>query len=358
MKIASFFSGIGGLDLGFEQAGFETVWANEVEPDAARTYRHNFPNAILDSRSIIEISPGTIPAVDGIIGGPPCQSWSVAGAHRGDSDPRGALIWNYVDAIREMQPLFFVLENVPGLIAANHRAALVRLFSKLTSSGYRVSYGVLDAKDYGVAQSRRRVFFVGYRNDLKGFFSAPPSDGKMVNLGEALTGLPSGFAVPLKAADRNFSETEPFQANHYLDQDHYSFIYMSRNRVRKLSDFAFTVQASGQHAQIHPSAPRMEFVEKDVYRFKPGLEKLYRRISIRESARIQSFPDGYHFLYTSVAKGYKMVGNAVPVNLGKSVASQIKLDLTGDNHSSETYGSGNLLRFDDFRNSLPFALSA
>lgn len=327
MRIASFFAGIGGLDLGFEQAGFSTVWANENNRDAAEVYRANFPDVQLDTRSLENIDLSDVPDdLDGFIGGPPCQSWSVAGARRGENDPRGAVLWNYVAVIEAKRPSFFVLENVPGMMSSSHRKSYRLLLSRFSDSGYNIAHGILNAKNYGTAQARKRLFIVGYRSELGGRFSTPDRSSEKT-LRDVLRGLDVADAIPVRQADRDFPESQPVTANHYLVQDHFSYIYMSRNRVPSWDGLAFTVQASCGHAQIHPSAPAMERVEKDVFRFAEGHERAYRRISVREAARIQSFPDDFLIKYDALAKGYRMVGNAVPVSLARAVASRISSDL-------------------------------
>lgn len=318
---------MGGLDLGFSQAGFQTIWANEIDLEAARTYQRNFPETVVDTRKIDDIPLDDIPDdADGFIGGPPCQSWSIAGARKGDDDPRGKVLWTYVKAIETKKPSFFVLENVPGLSASNHKLAYKRLLFRLSEAGYQLAHGVLNAADYGAPQSRKRLFIVGYKREFRTKFSRPTPLTKQVSLSEALKGLDFKDAVPLEGKDRNFDQTAPIQGNHYLDQKHFSYIYMSRNRVPLMSGLAFTVQASGQHAQIHPHAPPMTKVGKDQFIFQEGSEARYRRISIRESARIQTFPDSFILDYSSVAKGYRMVGNAVPITLAKAVADQVLAD--------------------------------
>ena len=112
-------------------------------------------------------------------------------------------------------------------------------------------------------------------------------------------------------------------------------MFMSRNRVRSWDEQSFTIQAGGRHAPIHPQAPKMEFVEKDVRIFVPKYEHLYRRLSVRECARIQTFPDDFIFYYKKVAAGYKMIGNAVPVNLAKFLANSIKEQLKANKNKAE-----------------------
>ena len=115
--------------------------------------------------------------------------------------------------------------------------------------------------------------------------------------------------------------------NHEYMTGDFSTIYMSRNRVRDWDEQSFTIQAGGRHAPIHPQAPKMKFVEQNVRIFVPGKEELYRRLSVRECARIQTFPDNFTFYYNNIAAGYKMIGNAVPVNLAKFLAESIKSQL-------------------------------
>ena len=102
-------------------------------------------------------------------------------------------------------------------------------------------------------------------------------------------------------------------------------MFMSRNRVRDWDSPSFTIQAGGRHAPLHPQAPRMEKIGKDEWRFKPGFEDQYRRLSVRECARVQTFPDDFEFVYTNVADGYKMIGNAVPVTFAEHLATQVKV---------------------------------
>ena len=124
MKVISLFSGCGGLDLGFKKSGFKILWANEFDKTIIPTFRKNFPKVELDSRNIIDIDFSDVPDCDGIIGGPPCQSWSAAGKLRGINDPRGQLFFEYVRVIEEKKPKFFLAENVPGLLSKRNSESL------------------------------------------------------------------------------------------------------------------------------------------------------------------------------------------------------------------------------------------
>lgn len=331
MKIVSLFSGCGGLDLGFSQAGFDIVWANEYDRQIWRTYEKNHVNTYLDKRSILDIDPKEIPNCDGVIGGPPCQSWSEAGALRGIDDQRGQLFFNFIAILREKQPYFFVAENVSGMLMSRHRTALATIITMFKDCGYQVQFKLLEASEYGVPQTRKRVFFVGFKEDLKISFSFPTPITLVnkITLADAIYDL-KDTAVPAK--NNNDSNKELlFFFNHEYMIGGFSSIYMSRNRVRNWDEVSFTIQAGGRHAPIHPQAPKMELVCKDKRIFKPGKEHLYRRLTVRECARIQTFPDDFIFYYDKVSSGYKMVGNAVPVRLANVLAEKIINSLSRQN---------------------------
>lgn len=319
MKVASFFSGAGGLDLGFEKAGFEIIFANEYDKSIWDTYKENFTSTVLDTRSIVDIDSSDVPDCDGIIGGPPCQSWSEAGALRGIEDNRGQLFFEFIRMIKDKQPKFFLAENVSGMLASRHSEALENIKSLFTDCGYTLSFKLLNAKNFGVPQDRKRVFFIGIRNDLNKKFVFPNEVETQPVLKDAISDL-ADSAVP--AGDKNHSNPKAINNNEYMTGD-FSTIYMSRNRVRAWNESSFTIQAGGRHAPIHPNAPKMIKLEKNKQIFAPGFEKEYRRMSVRECARVQTFPDTHKFIYKRVADGYKMVGNAVPVNLAMELASAI-----------------------------------
>ncbi|SMG64931.1 modification methylase HaeIII (cytosine-specificmethyltransferase HaeIII) [methanotrophic bacterial endosymbiont of Bathymodiolus sp.] len=324
MKIVSFFSGAGGLDLGFKKAGFDVIWANEYDKEIWETYRRNHPKTILDQRSIVDIPGDEVPDCDGIIGGPPCQSWSEAGAARGIKDKRGQLFYDFIRILEAKQPKFFLAENVSGMLISKHKGALEGISGlfKRAGMGYNLSFDMLNACDYNVPQDRKRVFFIGIRKDLDLFFEFPKEKFPKIDLLTAIGDLKDN-AIP--ALEKNNSNgRDCFISNHEYMIGGFSSIYMSRNRVREWDQQSFTIQAGGRHAPIHPQAPKMELVEKNKRIFIPGEENLYRRLSVRECARIQTFPDDFVFHYKKIAAGYKMIGNAVPVNLALFLAKNIK----------------------------------
>ena len=327
MKLVSFFGGAGGLDLGFSKAGFECIWANEFDKEIWETYEKNHLKTILDKRSITDISFDEVPNCDGIIGGPPCQSWSEAGSLKGIGDKRGQLFFDFIRILNKKQPLFFLAENVSGMLLPVHKQALENIKLMFQECGYNLSFQLLNASDFGVPQDRKRVFFVGYRNDLGIKFKFPSGNTvfEKITLKDAIGDLKDSALPALKGNYTNGKNCKT--PNHEYMTGGFSTIFMSRNRVRNWDEVSYTIQAGGRHAPLHPQAPKMIFVEQNKRIFVPGKENLYRRLSVRECARIQTFPDNFIFYYKNIATGYKMVGNAVPVRLATAIAKTIKQDL-------------------------------
>ncbi len=323
MKIISLFSGAGGLDKGFEKAGFKTIWANEFDKQIWDTYKYNFPKTHLNTKSITEIKIEEIPECDGIIGGPPCQSWSAAGALRGIDDPRGKLFHHFIRILNAKKPSFFLAENVAGMLAPRHSDALTNIKKMFRGCGYDLYYELLNVKDYEVPQDRKRIIFIGFRSDLNIIYSFPKKKTKNLTLKDAIWDLRTN---PKPALNKNYANKNDRRKikNHEYMIGGFSPIYMSRNRVRKWDEPSFTIQAGGRHAPLHPKAPKMKKIEKDIHEFVKGKEKLYRRLSVRECARIQTFPDDFIFIYDQISAGYKMIGNAVPCHFAKLLARSIK----------------------------------
>ena len=325
MKILSLFSGCGGLDLGFEKAGFDIPIANEFDKNIWKTFEVNHPQTKLLKEDIRKIDAKTLPKdIDGIIGGPPCQSWSEAGSLKGIEDDRGKLFFEYIRILKSVQPKFFLAENVSGMLADRHSEAVKNIIKMFEECGYDVSLTLVNAKDYGVAQERKRVFYIGFRKDLNIKFDFPKGstedDNNKITLRDIIWDLQDS-AVP--AGEKNQHNPNAINNNEYFIGS-YSPIFMSRNRVKSWDEQAFTVQASGRQCQIHPQAPKMIKVDKNDCRFVEGKENLYRRMTIREVPRVQGVPDNFKFVYNNTNDAYKMIGNAVPVNLAYEVACAIK----------------------------------
>lgn len=328
MKIVSLFAGAGGLDLGFSNAGFDVVWANEYDKDIWKTYEKNHPKTFLDKRSITQIPNEDVPECDGIIGGPPCQSWSEAGSMRGIEDNRGQLFFDFIRLLEAKQPYFFLAENVSGMLLLRHKEALenIKNHFKKAGIGYDLHFKMLNAKDFKVPQDRKRVFFIGFRSDLKVDFKFPKGFNELIPLSKAIGDLTENVLSAKNGKNENNGNCAV--PNHEYMDGSFSSIFMSRNRVRSWDEVSFTIQAGARHAPLHPQAPKMKFIEQNKREFVKGKEHLYRRLSVRECARIQTFPDNFIFHYDNISAGYKMIGNAVPVRLAYYLAVEIKKSLS------------------------------
>ncbi|MBO5828086.1 MAG: DNA cytosine methyltransferase [Paludibacteraceae bacterium] len=331
MQLISLFSGAGGLDLGFHKAGFTTIIANEYDAKICPTFRSNFPTTNLIEGDIRKINENEFPlGITGIIGGPPCQSWSEGGSLKGIEDERGQLFYEYIRILKKTQPYFFVAENVSGMLAARHTSAVREFMHLFDKAGYDVQFKLLNANDYDVPEDRERVFYIGFRKDLKVTdFKYPVPSLYKPTLKDSIWDLKDN-AIP--ALEKNKTNGDKcIIPNHEYFIGSFSPIFMSRNRVRSWDEPGFTVQASGRQCQLHPQAPKMIKIEQNKQIFVPGKENLYRRMTVREVARIQTFPDDFKFIYNDVNIGYKMVGNAVPVNLAYHIAKEIKITLRKNN---------------------------
>jgi DNA (cytosine-5)-methyltransferase 1 len=303
MKVVSLFSGAGGLDLGFIEVGHEIVWANDNFEDAVNTYRFNIGDHII-LKDIEEIASGQIPDCDIVIGGFPCQGFSVANMKRDPSDTRNKLYKEMLRIIKDKRPAFFLAENVKGILSLGKGMVLEVVLTDFRSCGYKVKYKVLNAADYGVPQNRERVFFLGIRSDLQFEIDFPspthdnPASGlslwkkPWVTIGEALRNIPE-------------PEDAPNLPNHTYSKYKLRFNKYLGHRTIDPNKPAPTVTARGDGrggvvVLHHP--------------------KNHRRMSARELAITQSFPVNYVF---SGARSsvYRQIGNAVPPLLAKALAS-------------------------------------
>jgi len=303
MDVVSIFSGCGGFDLGFQMAGCNVIFANDTYSKACETYDQNFSVSPVNC-DIREVEK--FPEAEILIGCYPCQGFSLYGK-RNMNDTRNFLFLEFSRALGEVNPKFFVTENVKGLIFRYGREMLRRMLIAFSKRGYNTFWKLLDAKDYGVPQNRERVFIVGIRKDLKMDYNFPkPTHGNglkpYVAIRDAIGDLP-----------------EPNEGEYYAGS--YSSHYMSRNRRRGWDETSYTIQASGRHAPLHPSSPEPIKVGKDRFVFPNGKEKP-RRFSARECARIQTFPDDFKF-YGPLRSKYQQIGNAVPPLLSKKIAESL-----------------------------------
>jgi len=300
LTLVSLFAGAGGLDLGFENMGFKTIWANDIDPDACTTHS-NWSTANVVCGDISKIDFCDIPESDVIAGGFPCQGFSLAGPRKID-DSRNGLYKYFVKLVEEKQPLAFVAENVKGILTLGNGMIIEAIIQDFSSRGYNVYPQLLNAADYGVPQDRWRVVLFGFRKDMNVTdFSFPKPFQKKVVLSDILWDFP----------DPNPED--------YLEGS-FSSRYMSRNRKRNWDQVSFTIPAMGKQIALHPSSPDMIKVDKDLWAF--GDTSTTRRLSWQEAAAIQTFPRNMFFSGNLVSK-YKQIGNAVPVKLAEIIALQI-----------------------------------
>lgn len=295
----SLFCGAGGLDLGFEQVGFRTIWANDFDKDACKTHQ-NWSGAKVCCGDISKISTSDIPDSDIILGGFPCQGFSLSGPRKID-DSRNILYKQYVRIVKEKQPKAFIGENVKGLLTMGDGAIIDAIIAEFSECGYDVFYKLVNARDFGVPQDRERVIICGFRKDLgvKDFELPVPRNMRMT-MKEALAGMPEPKEGEVCTAP-------------------YSSRYMSRNRKRGWDEVSYTIPAMAKQVTLHPSSPDMVKIDKDEWHFGNGIT---RRFSYKEAAAIQTFPKNIEF-YGDLTSKYKQIGNAVPVKLAEYVAMQI-----------------------------------
>ncbi|MCR5084775.1 MAG: DNA (cytosine-5-)-methyltransferase [Succinivibrionaceae bacterium] len=300
---ASLFCGAGGLDIGFERAGFRTIWANDFDPDACSTHR-SWSSATVACGDIGLVDLSDIPDTDIILGGFPCQGFSLSGPRKVD-DSRNTLYKHYVRIVRSKRPLAFVGENVKGLLSMADGKIFEAIVEQFSECGYRIFHRLLNASGYGVPEDRERVIIVGLRKDLKiRTFDFPAPSLTRITLREALKDIPDP------------SPDEVCQAP-------YSSRYMSRNRKRGWDQVSFTIPAMAKQVALWPGSPDMVKLDRDLWRFGEGHT---RRLSWREAAAIQTFPRDLVFSgdLTSI---YKQIGNAVPCNLAEAIARQLNRTL-------------------------------
>lgn len=327
------FAGAGGLALGLEMAGFNHIGLIEFDKSAAATLKHNRPQWNVLCEDVEQVANRDLELefnikkqeLDLLSGGAPCQSFSYAGKRLGLEDTRGTMFYHYATFLNKLQPKMFLFENVKGLLSHDKGETFKTILGIFEDQGYEVQYKVLNAIDYGVAQKRERLIVIGIRNDLKTKinFNFPIKYEYKLNLRDVLKNVPqSECAKYSKEKEKIFElvppggywrDIDPDIAKEYMK----SCWYMGGGRtgiLRRLSldEPSLTVLTTPQMKQTERCHP---------------LE--VRPFSVRENARIQSFPDEWEFIGTVAAK-YKQIGNAVPCNLAKEVGLEIIKSLGGN----------------------------
>ncbi|MGB0343090.1 MAG: DNA cytosine methyltransferase [Parvibaculales bacterium] len=353
MKTLSFFSGCLGLDLGLQQAGFETLLLCENDPQAAATIARNKPRIPMiadimnhDAASILKAAKATQNDIDIIVGGPPCQTFSTAGKRASFTDPRGNAFLHFIQIIAAIRPKYFIIENVRGLLSAAlaHRphiergagfpplqneerpgSALNLVLDKLAATGYTISFNLYNTANYGVPQKRERLIIMGCLDGRKIPY-LPPTHSQ-----SGLWGLEEWVSFGNVAGDLNHDEQE--------------YVNFPEKRLKY-----YAMLSAGQHWRDLPKEIIREAMGAS-YNAKGGKTGFYRRISwdepsptlvthpampatdlchperqrplsVEEYKRIQQFPDDYELVGTTLQK-YKQIGNAVPVGFGKQIGELV-----------------------------------
>lgn len=340
----SIFTGAGGLDIGFGQAGFETVWANELNSDACETFEHHHGPNIIRHGDLHDFLPELqeLMTPDVLIGGPPCQGFSVAG-YMDLNDPRSELVFTYMDALRRLKPRAFVLENVKALAAlAKFRPIRERLMREARAAGYNVGLFVVRASDFGVPQGRERMLLVGFKEGRpQDFFAnlrtqravAPTVRETISHLGPI--GSPTNPRVckaKVTIARQPVLRSSPYAGMLFNGQgrpvnpDGYASTLpasMGGNRTPILDEEQ--LYGDGQAWVVGYHAALMKGSSPLDQKFAPAR---LRRITIDEAAAIQTFPRSFKFIGRS-SSVYAQIGNAVPCELARRVAMALRAVLEG-----------------------------
>lgn len=312
LRTVSLFSGSGGLDLGFSQSGFPIIWAVDNFADAVHTYAENLGNHIVKA-NLEDIPSSKIPECELVIGGFPCQGFSIANMKRHPGDGRNKMYMQFLRVVADKRPMLFLAENVKGILSLARGGVFDQILRDFRANGYRIVHCVLNAADFGVPQRRERVFILGLREDLTFshvHFPPTPTHGRAQasqslfqlrpwrSVGDALSGLP-----------------EPHE-------QHTLFNHVASNYKLRFNGYL-------GHRRVDPEMPSPTVTARGddrggvVILHHPGN---HRRLTVREAALIQSFPIDFEFHGTKTS-AYRQVANAVPPLLAMKIADAIKLTI-------------------------------
>lgn len=310
MRVGSLFSGIGGIDLGFEQAGFNVSWAIEKDAAACKTYKFNFPNTNLIENDIRNVSPKNLESIDVLVAGFPCQSFSIAGKQRGLSDPRGHLFYEIGRFITAHKPRFVFLENVPNLIDHDNGRTFQVVHNVLSELDYSIRYRVLRASNYGnVPQIRDRIYIVAFREQQDcDCFMYPEEQQSCLKIEAVLDR--SDKKHPVYYYDNH---DEFGQKAFFIVKDLASIYRVFNNDIKIIKDHmcpTLTASMGTKKNQVP--------LVRDNY----GV----RKITIQECLDFQGFPKNFKFPHSiTLNDAYKQIGNSVCVPVIKRIAEQIKI---------------------------------
>lgn len=345
MKVIDLFAGVGGLSLGFSQAGFEVVYANEYDKSIAAAYQKNHPKTIVDSTDIRDVNFEKVfrpyqGKVDVVVGGPPCQGFSQKGKRIGINDKRNFMFQQFVKVVKIVEPEFFLLENVPNILSSENGYFGKQIIDTFTKLGYEVTAKVLKAENFGVPQTRRRAVFLGRKGKLN--FELPDSNGKRTTVSDAIDDLPqlksgegkneqSYARAPQNSFQKSMRVKSSGVRNHLATK--HSKVALERLTFISLNGTKDDLPARHRTKSIHSGTwTRLKpngFSRTITTRFDTPSSGQFtlpfqdRCLTVREAARLQSFPDNFIF-YGPKTNQMLQVGNAVPPMMAYEIAKSIK----------------------------------
>ena len=337
MNVVDLFAGCGGLSNGFEQAGFKVVLGIDNDADASKTFLLNHKNSKYLLKDIRKVTHKDIKEkigntkVDVVIGGPPCQGFSLSGK-RAFIDPRNSLYLEYFRIVDMLNPKVSIIENVPGLASLYDGKALESIKREFSKRGYNVVHKILKADEHGVPQIRKRILIVGTK---EGEYKFPKSKGKPITLGDAISDLPKledkeAIETYTKPPENKYQKSMRKQSeklHNHVGTNHsektkkiISLVPEGGNYKNLPKKFQNTRKVNIAWTRLDSSKPSLTIDTGHRHHFHPWENRVP---SVRESARIQSFADNFIFLGSKTSQ-YRQVGNAVPPLLAKSIALQLK----------------------------------
>ena len=308
MRVGSLFSGIGGIDLGFVQAGHSIAWANEIDEAAVKTYKVNFPKTQIIQCDVRNLKFETLEDVEIIAAGFPCQPFSIMGYKRGFNDSRGNLFFEIARAIDIIRPRYVFLENVKNLLYHDNGKTFLVIYNTLVQFGYYVKYKVIDAKDVNIPQNRARIFIVAFREY---------SDSVNFEFPET---------IPLERTIEDFIDRSVKHDEYYYYNNDSK--YYERLNERVTSQGIYRIDDSGIAKRQWKICPTLKANMGTYHDRVPIIRDDFgiRKLTIRECLDFQGFPDTFKFKGVSIENAYKQIGNTVCVPIIKNIAEKFQQD--------------------------------
>ena len=305
MRVGSLFSGIGGIDLGFVQAGHEMVWANEIDDAAVKTYKNNFHETQIIHDNVRNLKFETMDTVDLITAGFPCQPFSAMGYKRGFNDSRGNLFFEITRAVDIIRPRYLLLENVKNLIYHDNGRTFLVIYNSLVQFGYFIKYKIIDAKDVNIPQNRARIFILAFRDY---------SDCLKFEFPEA---------VPLERTVDNIIDRSVKQDELYYYQKDCKYYNELNHKVS--ANGIYRIDDSGIATRKWEICPTLKANMGTYHDRVPIIRDDFgiRKLTIRECLDFQGFPSDFSFKDVSMENAYKQIGNTVCVPIIKEIAEKL-----------------------------------